>query len=59
MFLKIIQDSLSKHFAAVTEQYQCCYCSDKAQQCGGLSFMRMPTLRVQGELARRLLFPEV
>lgn len=58
MFLKIIQDSLSKHFAAVTEQYQCCCCTDKVRQCAGLSFIRMQTLHVRGELARKLLFPE-
>lgn len=44
MFLKIIQDSLPKHFAAVTEQYQSCYCTDKAQHGTGLNFMRMPAL---------------
>lgn len=61
MFIKIIQDSFSKHFASVTECYQSCYCTDKAQRCAGDNFMRMPTLACARRAIQKTYFlkPEV
>lgn len=55
MFLKIIQDSLSKHFAAVTEQYWSCHCTNKAQHLWGQFYDDAHTGMYKGSY---FLFPE-